>query len=366
MSDKMDVDTPDHQKVDENLYSRQLYVLGHETMRKMQTTHILLAGLGGLGVEVAKNIILMGVKAVTLYDPRPVSWDDLCTNFYASEADVGKPRADVVLPKLAELNQYVQVQVFKGELTDAVLKGFQVVCVTDTPLAEQLRINGITHGNGIKFVSADVRGVFARLFCDFGPEFTVTDTNGEAPLSYMLSAVEHDKDGKSLLTVLDEARIALEDGAKVTFTEVEGMVELNGKEAIVSKVLGPYTALIDLDTTGFSRYTGRGYIHEVKQDVKISFKSLEASLTEPDFLMSDFAKFEAPPALHVGFQALDKFLEKAGHYPRPHNDEDANAVIALAQELNNATFKVEPFPDGLIRQLAWGAQGSFVGTLAFS
>jgi ubiquitin-activating enzyme E1 len=127
MSDKMDVDTPDHQKVDENLYSRQLYVLGHETMRKMQTTHILLAGLGGLGVEVAKNIILMGVKAVTLYDPRPVSWDDLCTNFYASEADVGKPRADVVLPKLAELNQYVQVQVFKGELTDAVLKGFQVI-----------------------------------------------------------------------------------------------------------------------------------------------------------------------------------------------------------------------------------------------
>ena len=55
--------------IDENLYSRQLYVLGHDAMRKMQTSNILICGMGGLGVEVAKNIVLGGVKSVTIHDP---------------------------------------------------------------------------------------------------------------------------------------------------------------------------------------------------------------------------------------------------------------------------------------------------------
>lgn len=46
------------QDIDEGLYSRQLYVLGHEAMRRMATSDVLISGLGGLGVEVAKNVIL--------------------------------------------------------------------------------------------------------------------------------------------------------------------------------------------------------------------------------------------------------------------------------------------------------------------
>lgn len=63
--------------IDENLYSRQLYVLGHDAMRKMQASDILICGMGGLGVEVAKNIVLGGVKSVTIHDPVNVSYQDL-------------------------------------------------------------------------------------------------------------------------------------------------------------------------------------------------------------------------------------------------------------------------------------------------
>ena len=54
--------------IDESLYSRQLYVLGHDAMRRMANSDILLSGLGGLGLEVAKNVILGGVKSITLHD----------------------------------------------------------------------------------------------------------------------------------------------------------------------------------------------------------------------------------------------------------------------------------------------------------
>ena len=52
------------------------YVLGHEAMRRMQRSNILISGLGGLGVEIAKNIVLAGVKSVTLHDNKNVTIED--------------------------------------------------------------------------------------------------------------------------------------------------------------------------------------------------------------------------------------------------------------------------------------------------
>lgn len=38
--------------IDEGLYSRQIYVLGEEAMKKMTSSKILIIGLKGLGVEI--------------------------------------------------------------------------------------------------------------------------------------------------------------------------------------------------------------------------------------------------------------------------------------------------------------------------
>lgn len=45
------IDKPKHD-IDESLYSRQLYVLGHEAMKRMGASHVLIAGMRGLGVEI--------------------------------------------------------------------------------------------------------------------------------------------------------------------------------------------------------------------------------------------------------------------------------------------------------------------------
>ena len=58
--------------------------------------------------------------------------------------------------------------------------GLQVVVLTNTPLADALRVNELCHRAGIGFIWTDIRGVFARVFCDFGPAFTVLDTDGAA------------------------------------------------------------------------------------------------------------------------------------------------------------------------------------------
>jgi ubiquitin-activating enzyme E1 len=116
-------------KIDESLYSRQLYVMGREAQLRMGTANVLIVGLNGLGVEIAKNIILAGVKSVTLYDNTPTSYLDLSSQFYLGIQDIGKPRAPACVAKLAELNPYVQVTVHTGavsSLNEQFLQGFRV------------------------------------------------------------------------------------------------------------------------------------------------------------------------------------------------------------------------------------------------
>ncbi|OCH92904.1 ubiquitin activating enzyme [Obba rivulosa] len=342
----------DEAAIDEGLYSRQLYVLGHEAMKRMAASNVLIVGVKGLGVEIAKNVVLAGVKSVTIYDPEPVQIQDLSTQFFLRTEDVGRPRAEVAVRRLAELNAYVPVRNLGGEpgqeITADLIKGFQVVVLCGVPLSKQLEINDWTHENGVHFISADTRGLFGSVFNDFGPKFTVVDPTGEQPLSGMIVSVEKDKEG--LVTCLDETRHGLEDGDFVTFTEVQGMEELNGCEPRKISVKGPYTFTIG-DTSNFGEYKQGGIFTQVKMPKILDFKSLRESLKSPEFFITDFAKFDRPPTLHAGYQALWEFQSQHQRLPRPRNSEDAAAVITLAK-------KIEPDVDEkVLSEFAYQATG---------
>lgn len=208
--------------IDESLYSRQLYVLGHDAMRRMASSDVLICGLGGLGVEVAKNVILGGVKSVTLHDTVDTTLEDLATQFYLTENDVGRNRAEVSRIQLADLNNYVPTRVHTEQLTDDFLSQFRVVVLTDSLAPEQRRIAQFTHGHGIALIVAETRGLFSQIFCDFGEEFTVYDSNGVQPISTMVAGIT--KDGQGVVTCLDETRHGFEDGDWVTFSEVSNFV----------------------------------------------------------------------------------------------------------------------------------------------
>ena len=91
-------------EIDTNLYSRQIGTFGIETMGKLIKMNVIIVGQRGLGIEIAKNLILAGPKSVAIYDPEIVALNDLGSNFYCEESHVGKiSRADAGLAKLQEL-----------------------------------------------------------------------------------------------------------------------------------------------------------------------------------------------------------------------------------------------------------------------
>lgn len=46
-------------------------------MSRLREAKILISGMGGLGVEIAKNLILGGVRHVTIHDTKTASHIDL-------------------------------------------------------------------------------------------------------------------------------------------------------------------------------------------------------------------------------------------------------------------------------------------------
>ncbi|CAF3519663.1 unnamed protein product [Fusarium graminearum] len=342
-------------EIDESLYSRQLYVLGHEAMKRMGASNVLIVGLKGLGVEIAKNIALAGVKSLTLYDPAPVQIADLSSQFFLTPSDVGKPRDEVTVPRVAELNAYTPVKLHRSPGLDGDLSQFdkyQVVVLTNAPIHQQKAIADYCHSKGIYVVVADTFGLFGSVFCDFGEKFTVIDPTGETPLSGIVAGI----DEEGMVSALDETRHGLEDGDYVTFSEVEGMEALNGAEPRKITVKGPYTFSIG-DVSGLGQYKRGGMYQQVKMPKIINFKDFTTSLKEPEFLISDFAKFDRPQQLHLGFQALHAFQLTHKRLPNPMDDDDAIVVLGAAKTFAEQEGLEIELDEKLLKELSYQAQG---------
>ena len=285
--------------LDEALYSRQLYVMGRDAQKRMAKADVLIVGLDGVGVEAAKNIILAGVKSVSLYDNTPTDYIDLSTQFYLSENDIGTSRAIVSGPKLAELNPYVPVSVLNGALTNESILKHSVVLLSALPEAEVVRITDVCHSNNIVVVVCNSAGVFGRIFCDFGEQFTVYDTNGETLPVCTIANIS--KSNPALVTVLADTRHQLSTGDVVMLTDIKGTKELNGREYKVT-VMDPYSFRIPVDATNINYYNSGGYVQPVKQPIQMKFDSYSTSYYVPGDIVCDFNKYERANPLHVAFR----------------------------------------------------------------
>ncbi|KAG9152521.1 hypothetical protein Leryth_016430 [Lithospermum erythrorhizon] len=345
--------------IDEDLHSRQLAVYGRETMRRLFASNVLVSGIQGLGAEIAKNLVLAGVKSVTLHDEKNVELWDLSSNFLFSENDVGKNRALCSVQKLQELNNAVLVSTLTTKLTKEELSRFQAVVFTDISLEDAIQFNDFCHSHQppISFIKAEVRGLFGSVFCDFGPEFTVVDVDGEEPHTGIIASISNDN--HALVSCVDDERLEFQDGDLVVFSEIRGMTELNDGKPRKILSARPYSFTLEEDTSNYGTYERGGIVTQVKQPKVLKFKSLREALRDPgDFLLSDFSKFDRPPLLHLAFQALDRFQTVVGRFPVAGSEEDAQKLISIANDMNESLDdgKLEDINPKLLRQFAYGSR----------
>uniref|UniRef100_A0AAZ3R3U9 Ubiquitin-activating enzyme E1 C-terminal domain-containing protein n=1 Tax=Oncorhynchus tshawytscha TaxID=74940 RepID=A0AAZ3R3U9_ONCTS len=344
----------DSMEIDDSLYSRQRYVLGDSAMQQMAQSSVFLSGMGGLGVEIAKNIVLAGVKVLTLHDTKLCETWDLGSNFFLRQDDVltQRNRALAVHPRVAELNPYVHVDTSSSSLdlsTDlCFLKRYQCVILTEARLSLQKKINDFCHFHQppIRFIGCDAYGICVRVFCDFGDQFEVSDPTGEEAKEMFIQNITQGNPG--VVTCMDSRTHGLQTGQSVLFREVNGMVTLNGTARQVT-VLSPYSFAVG-DTSCLQPYAHGGYFLLVKTPRTYSFETMEQQLSEPQVLTPDFSKPEAPLQIHAAMLALDAFQEQHNRLPNIGCCQDAEVLVKLTEEA--------PVNSELVRCLSRTAQGS--------
>jgi ubiquitin-activating enzyme E1 len=250
-------------------------------MGKLIKMNVLIVGVRGLGVEIAKNLILAGPKSVTLYDPTPVQWGDLSSNFYCREEHVGKvSRANASFDKLQELNPYVKVQVVDHlSLEDHAL--YNVVCYTEIfeNIDKLIEIDEFCRNRGVGFILSTTFGPSGFTFVDYGKDFIVTDADGEETKSFIVANAT--QGNPCIINVHEDKRHKFQDGDYVTFKEVQGMTELNSLPPTEVTVINGFSFKVNVDSTKFGEYTREGLVENVKVPKKITYHSLKESIHNP-------------------------------------------------------------------------------------
>ena len=142
------------------------------------------------------------------------------------------------------------------------------------------------------------------------------------------------------------------------------MEGLNGCEPRKITVKGPYTFSIG-DVSGLGQYKRGGLYQQVKMPKFLDFKSITESIKDPELVMSDFAKFDRPQQLHVGFQALHAFSQTHNRLPHPMNDQDAQIIVASAHAFVKAEGLEVELDEKLLKELSYQAQGDLSPMAAF-
>jgi ubiquitin-activating enzyme E1 len=283
-------------KIDISRTSRQALTYGLDAMKKMNKCSVLISGMKGLGIEIAKCVILGGAKKVVLDFGPVITYKDLSSAYYVNESDVGTNGSDKIYNNLKSLNPHVEVKktVKFGKFDEETIKQFSVIVFCDQNMYDLVKYNEIARRNNVKFIMVNSHGLYGYIFNDFGKDFEVSDSNGVDPRKGVLLGsttkkffkkeydnvvVSFDKHG---LETGDEIKVSVKNQEKGTF--------------VVDKVIDTHHFLLKDDPLIGDNFVETEFV-QIKKKIVLNFDSLQDSLSNPSYEIVNF-DFDRPNTLH--------------------------------------------------------------------
>lgn len=156
-------------EAESELYDRQIRLWGLDSQKRIRSASVLIAGLNGFGAEVAKNVMLSGVKSVTFMDHQVATELDVCSQFFLPRESIGNNRAVASFPRAQALNPMVKIYLDKANVNDTpdeYFTAFNVVVLIGAPTKTLVRVNNVCRLYGVKFFAGDVWGMHGYTFAD--------------------------------------------------------------------------------------------------------------------------------------------------------------------------------------------------------
>lgn len=147
-------------QTDERLrFSRHLALAGFDesNQRKLSDSSILLIGLGGLGCPVASYLVASGVGGITICDFDRVDASNLHRQLLYAESDIGRPKAEAAVERLAALNAGVNIRPtekrLQGEELFAEVRGVDLVIDCSDNFGTRFEINRACIATGTTLIT---------------------------------------------------------------------------------------------------------------------------------------------------------------------------------------------------------------------
>lgn len=202
------------------LYDRQIRLWGLDAQKRLRSSRVCVLGMGGLGCEVVKNLVLSGIKELRMVDGRKVTEQDATSQFLAPRDEVGKNRAEASLNRVQQLNPMVEVaaDTSNSETKDAeFFQKYDVVVATACSQTELVRINSICRAAKILFYAGDVFGFFGFSFMDLVSHSFVEDVT--VPVQSATEADSVEPAAKKQKTTETETKSVRKEMAFVSLAE---------------------------------------------------------------------------------------------------------------------------------------------------
>lgn len=352
----------------QNKFSRQNAALGAETTVKLIKMRVIIYGLRGIGAETAKNLALQGIGGITLFDSAPIEIRDLGSNFFYTEADVGKCRSEILAPRLLELNPMCDVRIANELTSDLILaSNALIVCNAAVRKDELIALDVLCRRARVSFLYAFTGGLTSAIFVDHGDNHTINDPNGEKPKQKIIESVRPTGTPNEVLVRYLTPDGQIDDNLESGLYKIAGVMgndDINGKfvqafhpngdpvKTVRFKLADASTLEIVLQMCGDNsqHYVSQlltqdhasaldvavgGLLVEEKTPQKYPMYSLEHKIKNPgspfsnDMVMFDLKTF-SENQLHVAHIAVLTFAQKHDRYPV---SADKVEVIAIAKEL---------------------------------
>lgn len=101
---------------------RTILLLGEEKFDKLQKSHILIVGLGGVGAYAVEQLARAGVGKLTIIDADIVNESNINRQIIATHSTIGKNKTDVVFARIKDINSEIIINANKVFISEENIK----------------------------------------------------------------------------------------------------------------------------------------------------------------------------------------------------------------------------------------------------
>ena len=133
----------------------------------VRSARIVVVGAGAIGNEVVKNLTLLGVGAVDLYDFDQVEEHNLTRSIFLRESDIGTGKATAVVRRASQVDPGVRLRAIEGDFWEHLsvwqLAGYDCAIGAVDNFEARIRLNQTRLLAGTNFVNAAIDSRHAAI-----------------------------------------------------------------------------------------------------------------------------------------------------------------------------------------------------------